>query len=153
LVKARIPCYLRMERGAEQVSLTNRHDRLILQLGEHLNTRAYCGDGWSTYEHRVERRGAQRWHSQVGFEARTLRTERVAPGTDVPRRQERLAGECVVRLTREQDQPRTGAPHWSARGNSVAQWLVQLVLNHQLAHHRAFAAGDDQPVHPGYFGR
>src|SRR5262249_50050078 len=103
LVKAWIPRYLRMERGAKQVSLTDRHNGLIIQSRKHLNAVANRRDGRPADKYRMERRFPQRWHGQVSLEARALRAKRVASGVDIQRRQEWLTGECVVGLTREQD--------------------------------------------------
>ena len=80
------------------------------------------------------------------LEALALGAKGVAADADVHRRQQRLPGERVVGLAGEQDQASAGAPDREAARDEVADGLVEVIGDHQLAHHCTLAARDDKAV-------
>src|SRR5206468_2469921 len=108
-----------------------REHRMPVHLRENLDALAGLLDPRGPDEHRTERLLAVSY-IQVGFEARDLPSERIAPYRDV--------GETKV-VAVEQDHPRAGTED---RPFEALHRLVEPVEPHQPAHCRRFAARHDQ---------
>src|SRR5258705_2021325 len=119
-----------MECCAKKLALAHCYDGSlaiaghVVKASKHLDRWTYRLNGRSAEEHRMKRVPSERRHRDIGLEAGSLRTEGVAPGANVHRRQQRLASESIVGLARKQDQPGTGAPDRQARSDQVADRLV-----------------------------
>ncbi len=134
----------RMERRRKQVPLS-RHDDATVAGGQRLNVGTCRLDPRGPDEDAPERPRSKHRHAQVGLEAVDLASERVAPGDDVHKTEQRLAGE-LHRFACDEDEPRARPVDGHPPAVALSDGVDEAVGFDELADRRAFPAGDDQAL-------
>ena len=143
-MKTTVERELGMERGRQEVRLTNSDDRAVVQGRKDLDLGTNGFDERSANEDRVERFHAQDRDGEVGFERIELATERVATHFDVHQLGERVR--MTGHLARDEDRTGTRSPHRHALGDARPKLWDEAVVLGELADGRALATGYDERV-------
>ena len=143
-MKTTVERELGMERGRQEVRLTDGDDRAAVQGRKDLDIRTNGFDERSADEDRVERFHAKDRDGEVGFERIELAPERIATHLDIHQLGERVR--MAGHVARDEDRAGTRSPHRHAFGDARPKLWNEAVVLGELADGRALATRDDQGV-------